>query len=84
MSGASVQRVFVALQQLDTEAITARDLADALGLGSRSARRILQRLQLHGVIEPSGSDSGPRAGRPRTLYRLYPERLLALGQVDAE
>jgi predicted ArsR family transcriptional regulator len=83
MTSVSVRRVLDALQWLDTSRVSAQDLSDALGVGQRSARRILLRLQRHGVIEPSGTGAGPGAGRPRTLYRVHPERLLALAGSDS-
>lgn len=83
MTSVSVRRVLDALQWLDTSRVSAQDLSDALGVGQRSARRILLRLQRHGVIEPSGTGAGPGAGRPRILYRVHPERLLALAGSDS-
>jgi hypothetical protein len=76
MSPTSVQRLAAALQGLDTRALTAQDLAEALYVGLRSARRILLKLERHGVVSRSGSVTGPGAGRPRALFKVDLEKLL--------
>lgn len=82
----SLQRLVNALQHLDAQSLTAHDLADALGMAPRSARRILLRLQQRGIVHPYGRDTGPGAGRPRLVYRVDSEQLLLLtgGFPDSE
>ncbi|TDD68330.1 hypothetical protein E1262_16110 [Jiangella aurantiaca] len=50
--------------------LTTRDIADGLGVQLRTARRILQRLELAGCAERSGSLESGTIGRPLTLYRI--------------
>jgi predicted transcriptional regulator len=76
MSPTSVQRLAVALQSLDTRAVTAQDLAESLRVGLRSARRILVKLERSGIVSRNGSVTGPGAGRPRTVFRVDLEKLL--------
>ncbi|WP_026876077.1 hypothetical protein [Jiangella gansuensis] len=50
--------------------LTTRDIADGLGVQLRTARRMLQRLELAGCAERSGSLESGTIGRPLTLYRV--------------
>lgn len=50
--------------------LTTRDVADELGVQLRTARRLLQRLELAGCAERSGSLGSGAIGRPLTLYRV--------------
>lgn len=50
--------------------LTTRDVADGLGVQLRTARRLLQRLELAGCAERSGSLDSGAIGRPLTLYRV--------------
>ncbi|TDE08567.1 hypothetical protein [Jiangella asiatica] len=50
--------------------LTTRDIADGLGVQLRTARRMLQRLELAGCAERSGSLDSGTIGRPLTLYRV--------------
>ncbi|MBB5789060.1 hypothetical protein [Jiangella mangrovi] len=50
--------------------LTTRDVADGLGVQLRTARRLLQRLELAGHAERSGSLDSGAIGRPLTLYRV--------------
>lgn len=62
------------LRQLIAEAgdgpLTTRDVADGLGVQLRTARRILQRLEMAGLADREGSQGTGASGRPRTLYRV--------------
>ena len=69
-------RLIRALRQLDATAITATELARAYGILPRSTRRILTSLQRAGIATPLGRQSGARAGRPQTVYRIDLERLI--------
>ncbi|PSL02052.1 hypothetical protein CLV30_1117 [Haloactinopolyspora alba] len=51
-------------------ALTTRDIADGLGIQLRTARRILQRLEMAGYAERSGNADSGTIGRPLTLYQL--------------
>ncbi|MEV1286306.1 hypothetical protein [Micromonospora sp. NPDC049679] len=76
MSPTSFQRLAAALQGLDARALTAQDLADSLGVGARSARRILLKLEQGRIVSRSGSVTGPGAGRPQTLFKVDLQKLL--------
>jgi predicted transcriptional regulator len=76
MSPTSFQRLAAALQNLDTRALTAQDLAEALRVSVRSARRTLLKLEQGGVVTRNGSATGPGAGRPQTLFKVELEKLL--------
>jgi hypothetical protein len=76
MSPTSFQRLAVALQTLDTRALTAQDLAESLRVSVRSARRTLLKLEQGAVVTRNGSATGPGAGRPQTLYKVDLEKLL--------
>ena len=52
------------------EAVTTRDIATALGIEQRTARRMMQRLELAGYAERVGHRESGASGRPLTLYRL--------------
>ncbi|WP_298329756.1 hypothetical protein [Haloactinopolyspora sp.] len=51
-------------------ALTTRDIADGLGIQLRTARRILQRLEMAGYAKRSGNADSGTIGRPLTLYQL--------------
>lgn len=72
----TLARLVAAMRQLDTESVTARDLALAYGVTSRSALRILGRLEKAGYASVLGLHVAPRAGRPQTVYRVDIDRLL--------
>lgn len=52
------------------ESFTTRDIAAKLGIQQRTARRIIQRLELAGYADRMGHHSSGSSGRPLTLYRL--------------
>lgn len=70
LSVQTVQRLHAISVEAGDEALTTRDIADRLGIQQRTARRILQRLELAGFAERIGLHSPGTSGRPLTLYRL--------------
>ena len=58
------------MEQVDYQAISAQDLAAALNILPRSARRILTTLEEDGVVQAVSSENLAIKGRPRTLYKL--------------
>jgi hypothetical protein len=76
MNPTSFQRLAAALQELDYQALTAQDLAGSLRVGTRSARRILLKLEQGGIVSRTGSVTGAGAGRPQTLFRVDLQKLL--------
>lgn len=78
VSPATLQRLVEALRVLNPSAFTARQLAAAYGVQSRSARRLIADLDRAGVIEATGMEQGPGAGRPQVVYRVDPAKLVPL------
>ncbi|WP_344753505.1 helix-turn-helix domain-containing protein [Leifsonella bigeumensis] len=70
LSVQTVQRLRDFVASADEQGLTTRDIAAELGVQQRTARRILQRLELAGFAERTGHLSLVSAGRPLTLYRL--------------
>lgn len=70
LSVQTVQRLRDMMANTDDQLLTTRDIAAELGVQQRTARRILQRLELAGFAERTGHLSLVSAGRPLTLYRL--------------
>lgn len=66
----AAQRLVRALGKVDTEAVTARELGEAYGAQTRSARRLLSTLIEAGFAEEIGIRARPQAGRPQTLCRV--------------
>lgn len=60
--------------------VDAAQVADALDLTVRSARRVLQSLVVDGLAWPMPPARTPQAGRPRQLYRLITAKLNAASQ----
>lgn len=81
-SPALLRRLAAAFRQLDPEGFTAQDLASVHGVRTRSARRIISRLEEAGLAEQCGTQKGPGAGRPQTVYRVKIDRLLPSGSVS--
>ena len=50
--------------------LTTRQLADRLGVQQRTARRMLNRLELAGFAERTGNLTSGGSGRPLTLYKI--------------
>lgn len=55
----------------DEELLTARDIADYLGVQQRTARRVVQRLERSGLAEVVSTQRDGHSGRPRLLYRIH-------------
>ncbi len=53
-----------------SDAVTTRDIAGALSIEQRTARRMMQRLELAGYAERVGQQPSGTSGRPLTLYKL--------------
>lgn len=75
----TLARLAVALRKVDPTSFTARELAVAYGVRTRSAHRMLNSLEQAGIVKVRGVDGPPRAGRPQTVYwvdldRLVPQR----------
>lgn len=77
LSVATVDRLREIAAAAPERLLTTRDVADGLGVQPRTARRMLQRLEMAGVAERAGttesragSDSGAGTGRPLTVYRI--------------
>ncbi|OCA92349.1 hypothetical protein [Pseudobacillus wudalianchiensis] len=52
------------------QTITAGNLADGFGITSRSARRILSKLEQHNFAQIIGEEQPVNKGRPRQIYKL--------------
>ncbi|WP_427896120.1 hypothetical protein ACQHIV_19510 [Kribbella sp. GL6] len=52
------------------DGVTAADVANALSLEPRAARRTLQRLSAAGVVQPLDAAHTGKVGRPRKAYRV--------------
>jgi len=82
VSPATLHKLVEALRVLNPAAFTARQLAAAYGVQSRSARRLIADLDRVGLIEPTGMEQGPGAGRPQVVYRFNPAKLVSLTGLD--
>lgn len=58
------------MQQQDCASVSSQELAAALNILPRSARRILTTLESDGVMLATASENLTNKGRPRILYRL--------------
>jgi hypothetical protein len=72
--GASLPRGLAALDGMAGD-FTARDLALRLGLGRRTAHRVLSRLREAGDVVEVGQESNGARGRPRRVYRRHRDAL---------
>jgi hypothetical protein len=81
VSPATLHKLVEALRVLNPSSFTARQLAAAYGVQSRSARRLIADLERVGLIEPIGTEQGPGAGRPQVVYRFDPKELSALTEL---
>ena len=66
----SLRRLLQAIRSVDSDAVTARQLSDAYGIQPRSARRLLRALTEAGYATEVGRRSGPRTGRPQTVFAV--------------
>ena len=72
----TLSRLQTALATIGRSDVTAKELARAYGVETRSARRLLNALLKAGIAEQHGALSPPRAGRPQVLYKINVEALL--------
>lgn len=70
---ATIGKIRRALRELDRREIASQELAAALSISERSARRILSRLEEKGLAQVLGSSPVREKGRPRLVYRLMLE-----------
>lgn len=70
LSVRTLQRLREVRTDSGTEPLTTRQLADQLGVQQRTARRMLNRLELAGLAERTGNLTSGGSGRPLTLYRI--------------
>lgn len=70
LSVATLQRLREVRFAAGGEPLTTRQLAEQLGVMQRTARRMLNRLELAGLAERTGSLTSGASGRPLTLYRI--------------
>ena len=70
LSVATLQRLREVRESAGSAPVNTRDLADRLGVQPRTARRMLNRLELAGLAERTGSLASGTSGRPSTLYRI--------------
>lgn len=70
LSVATLEKLYAAADAGDGEQLNTREIADRLGVQQRTARRMLNRLELAGLAERTGSQASGGSGRPLTLYRL--------------
>jgi hypothetical protein len=71
----ALRRLTDALLRADPSAITAKELGEAYGVGTRSARRLLKSLERGGFAEQHGRHVGAGPGRPQTVFRVDLTRL---------
>ncbi|HEX2132247.1 MAG TPA: hypothetical protein VHH15_11860 [Actinophytocola sp.] len=70
LSTATLEKLYAAAEAGGGEPLNTREIADRLGVQQRTARRMLNRLELAGLAERTGSQASGGSGRPLTLYRL--------------
>jgi DNA-binding transcriptional ArsR family regulator len=70
LSKANLDRLKAMLYERGADGVTASDVAEALDIEPRSARRTLKRLERAGVAQPIGRVMAGTTGRPPTIYRV--------------
>lgn len=70
LSTALAKRLMNAFRIVDRENITSQSLADALGITTRSANRLLTKLSAGGVVREIKQQHGFTRGRPEKRYEL--------------
>jgi DNA-binding transcriptional ArsR family regulator len=70
LSRHTLDRLKGVLDRHGDEGITVGDVAEALDIEARSARRTLKRLERAGVAQPIGRVLAGTTGRPPTVYRV--------------
>ncbi|MCC7160862.1 MAG: hypothetical protein IT331_00060 [Anaerolineae bacterium] len=71
MSIETLSRIMSLLQSLGRETITAVELAQALRIAPRGARRMLLRLEQARMAQVFGEEQPLPSGRPRRVYRVH-------------
>ena len=74
LSYSTIERLENVIAKIDGGTVTAAQLAAALDIEPRSARRTLKRLERAGVALPVGAASAGTAGRPSVQYSLRLDR----------
>ncbi|GAA1719686.1 hypothetical protein GCM10009765_80050 [Fodinicola feengrottensis] len=70
LSRGNLDRLKAMLDQHGDDGVTAGDIAEALDVEPRSARRTLKRLERAGVAQPVGRVLAGTSGRPPVIYRV--------------
>ncbi len=70
LSKHSVMNIHQLLNQRKSTRITSKELAQGLGISSRSADRILEKLDLAGYAFQSGTVTASGAGRPSRVWKI--------------
>jgi hypothetical protein len=70
LSTSNLDRLKAMLDRHGEDGVTAGDVAEALNIEPRSARRTLKRLERAGIAQPIGRVLAGTTGRPPTIYRL--------------
>jgi hypothetical protein len=70
LSRGNLDRLKAMLDKHGDEGVTAGDIAEALEVEPRSARRTLKRLERAGVAQPIGRVLAGTTGRPPTVFRV--------------
>ena len=70
LSVSTIDRLLSFTSSRSFEPVTAAELARALGVTSRSGRRLIARLVASDLAEPVGEEQPYRRGRPRQTYRI--------------
>jgi hypothetical protein len=71
LSRGNLDRLKAMLDGHGQDGVTAGDVAQALDIEPRSARRTLKRLERAGVAQPIGRVLAGTTGRPPTIYRVH-------------
>ncbi|MFC0561335.1 helix-turn-helix domain-containing protein [Halalkalibacter alkalisediminis] len=70
ISTANLDKVIQFVKTRDTSPFTSNDLADYLGVGRRTAERLLKKFATHGYLSTVGEEMPYTKGRPRAVYEL--------------
>src|SRR5690606_12772804 len=70
ISPAYLEKIIAILQRKSVKTFTAQDLANSLGITTRSSHRILLKWLDAGIVKISGMEKVQTRGRPRQVYQL--------------
>ncbi|MCL6454280.1 MAG: ArsR family transcriptional regulator [Alicyclobacillus sp.] len=70
LSATTLSRISAAMSQYGTNALTTSDLARYLNIRPRSARRLLNILEAHGLATVVAEEAPHPRGRPRRVYQV--------------